>query len=152
MSLMGHDGFGSCSQRSPGAITAGRKWNYARLPVGLLPRGSETVSEGQPPGEFCLWAIAAESRLFSFFGFHCSVCGNFSFSSFGVKREALGEGSFPLSENSADLEGMQGSSRSGNPAAERLFLLRVTSPFPDALALHSLSLSHKQGELMREGK
>lgn len=63
MSLMGHDGFGSCSQRSPGAITAGRKWNYARLPVGLLPRGSETVSEGQPPGEFCLWAIAAESRL-----------------------------------------------------------------------------------------
>lgn len=27
----------ACSQRSPEAITEGRKWNYARLPVGFVP-------------------------------------------------------------------------------------------------------------------
>lgn len=38
-SSMGHDG-------SPEAITEGRKWNYARLPVGLSWQRSAGVTHG----------------------------------------------------------------------------------------------------------
>lgn len=56
----------ACSQRSPEAITEGRKWNYARLPVGL----SQWLGSGQRgslmpqllPSEPCLLVEVVEEE------------------------------------------------------------------------------------------
>lgn len=49
---MRHDGSRRADSGSPEAITEGRKWNYARLPVGLGRRGSLTAR--WLPSEPCL--------------------------------------------------------------------------------------------------